>query len=81
VEEARLVRVVCHLRELRGKRTLAELAEASGVAAAVLSQLERGIMLPRGEWLYGLGMAYGAPPTKWYSELALLAIQEDEEDR
>lgn len=72
------MRLTCHLRELRGKRTLADLAAASGVAAAHLSQIERGIMLPRDDQLYAIGMAYGAAPTQWYSEIGLLAIQEDE---
>lgn len=74
------MRVRCHLRELRGKRSLRELAEAAGINHGTLSQIERGRMLPADGQLYAIGKAYGAPPTEWYSELALLAIQEDGEE-
>lgn len=71
------MRVSCHLRDLRGKRTLADLATVSNVAAAELSKIERGIQLPRDDQLAGLERAYGAVRTAFYSDAALLAIQED----
>jgi transcriptional regulator with XRE-family HTH domain len=71
------VRLRCHLRELRGKRSLRELAEEAGLNHGTLSQIERGVLLPRDEQVYAIGKAYGAPPTEWYSELGLLAIQDD----
>ena len=72
------MRLICHLRELRGKRTLAELARLAGVNDGELSKIERGVALPRDEQLAGLEQAYGAPRTAFYSEATLLAIQEDE---
>ncbi len=71
------MRLVCHLREIRGKRPLREIAEECGINRGTLSMIENGVHLPKNEDLYAMGMAYGAPPTKWYSELGLLALQED----
>jgi transcriptional regulator with XRE-family HTH domain len=53
------LRLLCHLREARGDRTLAEMARASGVANANLSMIETGRMLPRDEWIEGMERAYG----------------------
>lgn len=56
----------CHLRSIRGKRKVAEIAEASGVAQPYLSQIEGGRLLPRDSWIKGMEDAYGEPLTAWY---------------
>lgn len=60
------MRVRCRLREIRGDRTLAEIAHISGVHVAELSKIERGIALPRDEWLPGLEHGYGVPHGEWW---------------
>jgi transcriptional regulator with XRE-family HTH domain len=72
------MRLICHLKEIRGKRSLQDIADASGIHRGTLSRIEAGQQLPRDEQIYAIGSSYGAPPTEWYSELGLLAIQEDE---
>jgi transcriptional regulator with XRE-family HTH domain len=49
------VRLPCHLRRIRGDRTLREIADQSGVNAAALSQIERGLMVPRNDQIEPLG--------------------------
>jgi hypothetical protein len=78
------VRVICHLREIRGKRGMREISEAAGddkggFNRGTLSMLERGRMLPKDEWVPRLEHAYGAPVTQWYPAAVLLVIQADEE--
>ena len=78
------MRLSCRLRDLRGTRSLrdielATIAAGHKVSGGVLSQIERGIMLPTDEQLHALEHAYGAPAEQWYSRLALRAIQEDTE--
>ena len=76
-----LVRLGCRLRQLRGDRTLADIAGQvgiRGVTAAELSMIERGYELPRDEWVPALERAYGVPRIEWYDANALLAIQADE---
>lgn len=83
------MRVRCRLREIRenlprkpdGKRlALSDLAERSGVSAGVLSQIERGVMLPPDRQLAALEEAYGAPIQEWYSPRALVVLEADPED-
>jgi transcriptional regulator with XRE-family HTH domain len=73
--------VYCRLRFIRGKRTLAELARESGVAAAYLSQIERGRLIPTEEQIVGLERGYGAPLHEMYPAfvLAACAREYDEE--
>lgn len=73
------MRVACRLREIRGDRTLATMAAASGVAEAELSKIERGLALPRDLWLDGLEQAYGEPRHQWYPPELLLIFQRDEQ--
>lgn len=72
------MRVACHLRELRGDRTLKQISEVAGVAIAALSTIERGYQLPRDEWLDGLERAYGSPRSAWYPPTVLLALSGDD---
>lgn len=60
------MRVRCHLREIRGARTLADIAALSGVKAPELSRIERGLMLPADTDLPKLAVAYGAVLDEWY---------------
>jgi transcriptional regulator with XRE-family HTH domain len=72
------VRVVCHLREIRGERRLRAIASSSGVAESSLSKIERGYELPRDEWLAALEHAYGKPRHLWYPPELLIVLQSDE---
>lgn len=60
------MRVACRLREIRGDRALADVARRAGVHAAELSKIERGLALPRDEWVPRLELAYRAPRAEWY---------------
>ena len=53
------------LREIRGERRLLAMAELTGVAPPILSQLERGERFPRFRDLAGLERGYG-PKESWY---------------
>lgn len=82
------MRVACRLREIRGDRTLATIAAASGVNEGELSKIERGIALPRDAWLPALEGAYGAPRAEWWPAAftgadgqVLVALESDEERR
>jgi transcriptional regulator with XRE-family HTH domain len=69
------VNVPCNLREIRGKRVLRHVAEEAGINPGVLSQIERGRMLPRDSQLEQLEAVYGAPVEAWYPPRVLLAIE------
>jgi transcriptional regulator with XRE-family HTH domain len=66
--------VECRLREIRGERSLRELAKAAGLNRGDLSRLERGLRLPPDEWIEQLEEAYGAPRHDWYPPHVLLAL-------
>jgi transcriptional regulator with XRE-family HTH domain len=51
------VKVLCHLRDARGDRTLAEMSQLSGVLASELSRIENGRLLPADHQLAGLEQA------------------------
>lgn len=72
------MRVGCALRDLRGRRSLSEMARQTGVSAGILSQIERGRMLPTDAQVPALEAAYGAPAHGWYTRATLLVIQPDE---
>lgn len=72
------MKVVCHLRQIRGSRTLAQISEQANVPVPALSQIERGVQLPRDTWLPGLEQAYGQPRHLWYPPELLLVLQADE---
>lgn len=74
------MRVVCHLRDARGDRSLRQIAEAAnlqGLTSGLLSLMEQGRLLPTDEQAVAIERAYGQPITALYSPLALLAAQED----
>lgn len=71
-------RLRCFLRELRGPRTLREIADAVGMIPGELSRFETGIALPRDEDVPALEKAYGAPITSWYHPLCLVALEFDD---
>lgn len=74
------MRLRCHLREFRGKRTLKEIAAGSGVSMSVLSQLERGRMVPTDQEVTALEREYGQPVESWYPPRTLVAFEGDLED-
>jgi transcriptional regulator with XRE-family HTH domain len=79
------MRIACHLRAIRGNRTMKQIAQAADadgarVSLAVLSQVERGLMLPPDAVLPALEAAYGAPITDWYEPRVLLVLQADEDN-
>jgi transcriptional regulator with XRE-family HTH domain len=66
-----------NLPEIRGKRAIKEIAEASGINPATIRQVEAGTLVPREKHIGPLEAAYGAALEAWYSPRALLALQED----
>lgn len=60
------MKLPCHLRAIRGERTLIEISNHSHVPESALSKIERGID------------AYGAPVTEWYTPQVLLALTGDD---
>jgi transcriptional regulator with XRE-family HTH domain len=67
------------LKEARGKRTVQDIHEASGVNEATIRQIEQGKLAPRDHQIEPLEKAYGIPVERWYSPRALLALQEGDE--
>lgn len=76
------MRLPCHLRDIRGDRSLAEIMDAvppkTGLSKGLLSQLEHGRWLPTDQQRELLEQAYGAPASLWWPAEILLAIQADE---
>lgn len=77
------MKLACHLREMRGDRTLLAIVGAAAEAGTVvseadLSRIERGIALPRDDQLPGLEAAYGAPRYEWWPPQVLVALSGDE---
>lgn len=79
------MRVACRLRDLRGDRSLRDIADLVGVSAGLLSEIERGIRFPRDADVPALERTYGAPAAAWYAEdaqpITTLALISDDEDR
>ena len=73
--------VACHLRALRGERSLRQVAEEAGVNRGLLSEIERGLRLPPDSWIEPLERTYGVPVEQWYDRrtLLVLRLEEDEE--
>jgi transcriptional regulator with XRE-family HTH domain len=51
-----------HLKNLRGDRSLNEIASVMGVSKGYLSEVERGIRLPSDHFLTRIAEEYGADP-------------------
>lgn len=56
----------CHLRAARGRRTLADVAAASGVATPYISQIESGRRVPTDAEIAALAEVYELPLEEWY---------------
>jgi transcriptional regulator with XRE-family HTH domain len=75
-----------NLRDLRGKRSLRDMEALSGVSGGVLSQIERGVLLPFDRQIPSLEAAYGAPLESWfgtdlYGRRVLAVLLPDEEEK
>ncbi len=75
------MRLFCHLRTIRGDRSMAELARQANINPGELSKIEAGRQLPRDIWVPALELAYGAHASDWYEPGTLLEIQKDEAAR
>ncbi|MEZ5101207.1 MAG: helix-turn-helix transcriptional regulator [Thermoleophilia bacterium] len=73
------MKLACALREIRGDRSLRDVAETAGVNRGLLSDLERGRRLAPDRIVRALEVAYGQPAHAWYPPEVLLVIQRDEE--
>ena len=60
------MRLANTLRETRGKRTMKQISQATGIPMPYLSDLERGARLPKDEWVARLESAYGKPIGELY---------------
>jgi transcriptional regulator with XRE-family HTH domain len=69
------MRVRCHLREIRGARSLRSIADEAGVNPGQLSMIEAGKTLPKDDEVPRLAKAYGRQFTDWYPPLVLSAIE------
>jgi transcriptional regulator with XRE-family HTH domain len=67
--------VRCHLSEFRGSRSIREIAREAGINPGQLSEIEAGRRLPRDEEIPKLAEVYGAPLSKWYPPLVLVALE------
>ena len=72
--------VRCYLREIRGRRSIRKIAEASGVNRGTLSAIERGHVVPKDEQVEPMEAAYGAPFEEWYPPLVCRVLELDEEE-
>lgn len=60
------MRLRCYLPELRGDRSISEMARISGVRRPYLSQIEAGIRLPSDDEVEAIAKAYGADLAAMY---------------
>lgn len=76
--------LACHLREIRGARSLGEIVKAAcidrGLSKGALSDIERGRRLAPDAWVEPLERAYGAPAHEWYPRQVLLVIRHPEDE-
>ena len=72
------MRIRCYLSEIRGERSIREVARTAGIAAGELSRIEAGIGVPRDSYLGALEDAYGAKIVDWYPPSVLLAIEPED---
>jgi transcriptional regulator with XRE-family HTH domain len=69
------MRLRCHLKDIRGARSLRSIALEAGVNAGQLSMIESGKLLPKDDEIPRLVAAYGRQFTDWYPPLVLVAIE------
>lgn len=72
------MKVRCNLRKARGDRTLATMADLSGVLASELSRIETGRLLPADHQVRALEQAYGLSRLEMWSAEAMWAFMPDE---
>jgi transcriptional regulator with XRE-family HTH domain len=81
--------VRCKLRTIRERMprkpngepvSLTDIEARSGVSRGVLSQIERGVMIPPDRQIDQLEQAYGAPIEDWYEPRTLTVLQADGDD-
>lgn len=68
------MRLPTNLHEIRGKRTVKEIAEASGLNPATIRQIEQGRLVPLERHIGPLEKAYGEPVASWYPAPVLLIL-------
>jgi transcriptional regulator with XRE-family HTH domain len=83
------VHVRCNLRSIRERMprkqngepiSLRDIEDVAKVSAGVLSQIERGVMIPPDRQISQLEAAYGAPIETWYDPRTLVVLQADGDD-
>lgn len=74
------MRVRCFLREIRGSRSLREIATAADVNAGNLSRIELGSAFPKDDEIPRLEVAYGAEVSEWYPGRVLLALEVEDDE-
>jgi transcriptional regulator with XRE-family HTH domain len=81
--------VRCNLRTIRERMprkpngepvSLRDIEARASVSPGVLSQIERGVMLPPDRQIEQLEHAYGAPIEDWYDARTLVVLQADGDD-
>lgn len=75
------MRVRCLLRDIRGPRTMTEVAKVAGINLGALSRIEQGVAFPKDEQIPALEAAYGAMVTDWYPPIVLLAVEMEDSKR
>lgn len=73
------MRFRCHLRTIRGERSLKTIAVECGVNQGDLSRIENGLQLPKDKDIPALVQAYGARVVDWYPPEVLWAIESDDD--
>jgi transcriptional regulator with XRE-family HTH domain len=81
--------VRCKLREIRERMprkpggepvSLRDIEAVASVSAGVLSQIERGVMIPPDRQISQLEQAYGVGIEAWYDPKTLVVLQFDGDD-
>lgn len=72
------MRVRCFLKEIRGPRSLRNVAGETAINPGMLSRIEQGVAFPKDDEIPALARAYGAPISDWYPPLVLIALEFDD---
>lgn len=72
------MRLVCHLRRLRGDRKLIDVSRETGIHIGELSRIERGIMLPPDDKLPVLEQVYGVSRGDFYASGTVSIVSDAE---
>lgn len=70
------MRLRCALADRRRELDVSvrEMGKRTGVPYGVLSLVERGLMLPRDEWMERIELHYELPRSDWYPGAALVVL-------